>query len=276
MHYWVDVEPTCAAFCGDFDRLAFALERRSLYFILSGFLIVWSFALPSKFEICLMVGLFVCSCCLIYLFIYLFFTDFTTTSTTTAFVAPFPSCNAHASCKRGKQFCAVQCWTGGCGADGTARRGTLRNFCQPCVECQKVNDSVTGKCNICNFSGKINAVELFLGESVWATPQLLLVLEAKHDQWCAAKVVPLLYHCTPYSRCITYFFTFTPAHNPQARVSRTQTAGMVITAQARTRVWNLTGNTATRIRADSAMPVGESGSDFHGIDGNIDSHRDLT
>merc|ERR1719201_1460529 len=74
-----------------------------------------------------------------------------TTTINKMFLALYPSCNSHWLCKKNKMFCGTQCWTGDCGADGGLPRGTSRQFCQPCDECQSDGDSVTGSCNICNL-----------------------------------------------------------------------------------------------------------------------------
>ena len=79
-------------------------------------------------------------------------------TTSTKISALYPSCDSHSSCPGKEQFCGIQCWTGGCGVNGRAPRGTVRQFCQPCDECQSDGDSVTGSCSICNFEGTMDSV----------------------------------------------------------------------------------------------------------------------
>ena len=83
------------------------------------------------------------------------------TNTATKFPALYPSCTSHSHCPRKTEFCSTQCWTGGCGADGNAARGTSRQYCQPCTECQNDSDSVTGSCDMCIFAGTIDSVISF-------------------------------------------------------------------------------------------------------------------
>ena len=62
------------------------------------------------------------------------------------------SCTAHSDC-RANQFCAVRCWTGGCGKDGKVREGKRQQFCQPCTKCRKPADSATHSCDSCVTPG---------------------------------------------------------------------------------------------------------------------------
>ncbi len=63
-------------------------------------------------------------------------------------VDPNIECTAHSDCDAG-EFCAIECFTGDCGVNGDIPRGTLGQFCQPCVECEAGTDSITGDCGSC-------------------------------------------------------------------------------------------------------------------------------
>ena len=66
----------------------------------------------------------------------------------------YPACTAHSQCSA-NYFCATECHTGGCGGAGVVERGTKRNYCQPCEQCQSDSDSIT-TCSICNFAGTLS------------------------------------------------------------------------------------------------------------------------
>ena len=56
-------------------------------------------------------------------------------------------CSSDSDCGEGS-FCAIECFTGGCG-DGSVEAGTVGQFCQPCDECQMLEDSISGNCDAC-------------------------------------------------------------------------------------------------------------------------------
>jgi hypothetical protein len=60
----------------------------------------------------------------------------------------YPVCSLDTDCSA-DQFCGVQCWTGGCGADASIPAGTRGAFCQPCDECEQDDDAVSGSCDVC-------------------------------------------------------------------------------------------------------------------------------
>ena len=60
-------------------------------------------------------------------------------------------CLDDSSCMDG-EFCAIECFTGECGLDGSESSGTLGQYCQPCDECQAPEDAVSGNCDSCGTS----------------------------------------------------------------------------------------------------------------------------
>ena len=61
----------------------------------------------------------------------------------------YSPCNADSHCDR-NQFCAVECFTGGCGRGRDVPAGTLGKFCQPCDRCQSPFDSWVRNCKVCS------------------------------------------------------------------------------------------------------------------------------
>jgi len=47
------------------------------------------------------------------------------------------------------EFCAVECFTGGCGLDDSELVGMVGQYCQPCDECDYPQDAVSGNCDAC-------------------------------------------------------------------------------------------------------------------------------
>tara|TARA_Y100001970_G_scaffold231641_1_gene288011 strand:+ start:1434 stop:3026 length:1593 start_codon:yes stop_codon:yes gene_type:complete len=60
-------------------------------------------------------------------------------------------CQNDSDCMDG-EFCAIECFTGGCGIDDSELEGTLGQYCQPCDECQIPEDAVSGNCDACETS----------------------------------------------------------------------------------------------------------------------------
>ena len=60
----------------------------------------------------------------------------------------YPACSLNTDCSA-DQFCGVECWTGGCGADMSVPTGRRGAFCQPCAECEQDDDAVSGCCDVC-------------------------------------------------------------------------------------------------------------------------------
>ena len=60
----------------------------------------------------------------------------------------YPECTSHSDCAE-DQFCGIECWTGGCGENSEIEANTMGQYCQPCVECEQDDDSITGDCSIC-------------------------------------------------------------------------------------------------------------------------------
>ena len=58
-------------------------------------------------------------------------------------------CQYDSDCMDG-EFCAVECFTGPCGLDGSETSGTIGQYCQPCDECQLPQDAVSGNCDTCD------------------------------------------------------------------------------------------------------------------------------
>ena len=50
------------------------------------------------------------------------------------------------------EFCAIECFSGECGLDGSETSGTFGQYCQPCDECQLPEDAVSGNCDSCDTS----------------------------------------------------------------------------------------------------------------------------
>ena len=63
----------------------------------------------------------------------------------------FPPCKSHTDCDK-KQYCAIKCFTGGCGLESDVPQNTRGLFCQPCKKCEFLG-SVTRTCKICKDSG---------------------------------------------------------------------------------------------------------------------------
>jgi len=59
-----------------------------------------------------------------------------------------PNCTTDAECGTG-QFCAVECFVGDCRGGGRVEDESIVGFCQPCVECEIDEDSVSGSCAAC-------------------------------------------------------------------------------------------------------------------------------
>ncbi len=72
----------------------------------------------------------------------------TATVDTSTSTAPYPECSDHSECAE-EQFCGVECWTGGCGEEEDVSPNTRGQYCQPCVECESGEDSITGDCVVC-------------------------------------------------------------------------------------------------------------------------------
>ena len=71
-------------------------------------------------------------------------TDTDTPQSSTGYI----ECTTHVDCGAG-MFCAIECFTGSCGADESVMSGTLGNYCQPCVECEQASDAIDGSCSVC-------------------------------------------------------------------------------------------------------------------------------
>ena len=59
----------------------------------------------------------------------------------------YPGCQTDLDCGQA-QFCGIECWMGGCGADRKVSQFTMGQFCQPCDECQGGDDAVSGSCKV--------------------------------------------------------------------------------------------------------------------------------
>ena len=86
---------------------------------------------------------------------------FNRTVRTTKGTAPYLECKSHWKCLVG-HFCAVKCFTGGCGENGAVPAGTPGLFCQPCDKCVKAIDSKVRGCAVCQKLVKGDSTVRFL------------------------------------------------------------------------------------------------------------------
>ena len=57
------------------------------------------------------------------------------------------SCSSHSDCQT-NHFCALSCFTGSCGNDGSMPANGVGLFCQPCNQCINWR-SITTSCDVC-------------------------------------------------------------------------------------------------------------------------------
>ena len=90
----------------------------------------------------------------------------------------YPPCKSHTDCDK-KQYCAIKCFTGGCGIEGDVEKDFRGLFCQPCKKCEFLG-SVTRTCKVCKNSQGGSSMSLRARHT--------------HDLRCVAILINQMYH----------------------------------------------------------------------------------
>ena len=93
-------------------------------------------------------------------------------------------CNSDDECAD-EEFCAIECFTGGCGNDGSVEAGTIGQFCQPCNECELGSDAVSGDCSACEDGSEPDNCNMCMDSCVSYVMENYGYSEEEATDWCS-------------------------------------------------------------------------------------------